>query len=609
MLLTHPSKPLAVVVFGTCLAWPQKLPTEVASPRSPHAAKGVLYEDVTALSRLDQFRHRAGDPHKPYLPETLGSGVALLDYDNDGWLDIYLVNALASPAQLDKADAPRAALFRNNRDGTFSDVTAAAGVENRRWGVGVCAGDIDNDGWQDLLVTNLGRSRLYRNTGRGAFVDIVGGANVQLDGWATGCAFGDYDRDGLLDLYVARYVKFDWDQPPPAGGRSDPENAARAASGEPGQGPTRGAAYDPKQNECRFLGVSVACGPMGLAAAPDALFHNEGGGKFRDVTRESKVGGVAPSYGLAVGWVDVDDDGRLDIVVANDSRPNFLFHNQGDGTFEEIGMLSGLAVNGDGHEQADMGMAVGDYDRDGRADFFFTTFAGDNYTLQRNRGNLDFSDATLPAGLAAITLPFLGWGTAFLDYDNDGWLDIAAVNGHIFPQADPASWGTSYLQRPLLLRNKKGGGFADVSGDLGPGFAQPRSSRGAAVGDLFNRGANDIVVNNLDGPPTLLRHRGEEAANHWITFKLVGDAAANTPRDAIGTAVFCTANGVRQRAEVASGRGYVSQSDLRVHFGLGAVTEVEKLEVNWAGGGREVYERLSADQFLTIVEGRGIQPR
>jgi hypothetical protein len=588
------------------IASPQQPPTLVAPPPSPHAAEGARYEDVTAQSGLDRFRHTAGNPAKPYLPETLGSGVALLDYDNDGWLDIYLINALANPGQSDKPNGPRSALFRNNRDGTFSDVTAAAGVENRRWGVGVCAGDIDNDGWQDLYVTNLGKSRLYSNNGDGSFTDIAAEAQVQLEGWATGCAFGDYDRDGLLDLYVARYVKFDWQNPPPAGGGTVQQGppAADRPGGSPS--PSMGAAYDPTQDTCRFLGAAVACGPMGLPPAPDALFHNEGQGKFRDVTRDSKVSTAPASYGLGVGWVDVDDDGWLDVVVANDSKPNFLFHNKTDGTFEETGMLSGLAVNGDGHEQAYMGMAVGDYDRDGRADFFFTTFSGDNYTLHRNRGGLDFSDATLSAGLAAITIPFLGWGTAFVDYDNDGLLDILTVNGHIFPQADPASWGTSYLQRPLLLRNKNGAGFADVSGNQGAGFAQPRSSRGAAIGDLFNSGARDIVINNLDGEPTLLRNRGAATANHWITLELTGDPAAQTPKDAIGTVVFCTANGVRQRGEVASGRGYLSQGDLRVHFGLGDATRIEKLEIHWAGGRRETHEQIPAGQRLQITEGKAL---
>jgi hypothetical protein len=593
----------ATVGLVSSAVWAQQLPTLVAPPPSPHAAEGIRYEDVTARSGLHAFRHTAGNANKPYLPETLGSGVALIDYDNDGWLDVYLVNALGSPEQEDKPNAPVAALFRNNGDGTFADVTVAAGVASRRWGVGVCSGDIDNDGWPDLYVTNLGHSRLYKNNGDGTFRDIAAEANVQLEGWATGCAFGDYDRDGLLDLYVARYVRFDWKNPPPAGGGAE-EPSAPAARPTAERSPAMGAAYNAGQQACRFLGVRVACGPMGLLAAPDALFHNEGNGRFRDVTRQSKISSAAESYGLAAAWVDVDDDGWLDIVVANDSKPNFFFHNKADGTFEEVGMLSGLAVNGDGHEQAYMGMAVGDYDRDGRADFFFTTFSGDNYTLHRNRGNLDFSDATLAAGIAAITMPFLGWGTAFVDYDNDGRLDILAVNGHIFPQADPSSWGTSYQQRPLLLRNR-GSGFADVSGSQGPGFAQPRSSRGAAVGDLFNTGASDIVINNLDGTPSVLQNRGAGPANHWITLKLVGDPAAKTPKDAIGTVVYCTANGVRQRAEVASGRSYLSQSDLRVHFGLGTATRIDKIEIRWAGGRREVHENIAADQRLTIVEGKG----
>ena len=597
----------AVTVVGLAPLglWAQHPPTLIAPPPSRDAAEGVRYEDFTARSGLDSFRHRAGNPNKPYLPETLGSGVALFDYDNDGWLDIYLVNALASPEQSDKPDAPRSALFRNNRDSTFVDVTTRAGVDNRRWGVGVCAGDFDNDGWQDLFVTNLGKSRLYENNGDGSFRDVASQAGIEVEGWATGCAFGDYDRDGLLDLYVAGYVKFDWKNPPPAGGDADQQSLSAGERPNAGRSPAMGAAYTSGQQACRYLGVTVACGPMGLPAAPDALFHNEGNGRFRDVTRQSKVSAVTESYGLAAGWADVDSDGWLDIVVANDSQPNFLFHNKTDGTFEEVGMLSGLAVNGDGHEQAYMGMAVGDYNRDGHADFFFTTFSSDNYTLHRNRGGLDFSDTTLAAGIAAITMPFLGWGTAFVDYDNDGLLDILAVNGHIFPQADPASWGTSYLQRPLLLRNRGGSKFVDVSGNQGSGFAEPRSSRGAAVADLFNRGASDIVINNLDGGPTILRNSGADTVNHWITLELVGDPAAKTPKDAIGAVVYCTAGGVRQRAEVASGRSYLSQSDLRIHFGLGSATRVDRLEIHWSGGRREVHENIPADQRLTFVEGKG----
>ena len=583
-----------------------QLSTLTAPMPSPQAARGVSFEDATHDSGLGSFEHRAGSPHKPYLPETIGSGVALFDYNNDGWLDIYLVNALSDDARRGRVPPDSAALFRNNLDGTFTDVTARAGVANNRWGAGVCAGDINNDGWQDLFVTNFGKSRLYVNAGDGTFTDAAATASVQVDAWSTGCAFGDYDGDGLLDLYVAGYVDFDWDNPPPPGGapsRSAPMADRRSESA--GSMPATGAAYDSGQAACVYLGVSVACGPKGLDPAPDFLFRNLGDGRFRDVTQEAGLRAAKNSYGLAVAWVDADDDGSLDIVVANDSMPNYLFHNSGDGTFEEIGMLSGLGTNGDGLEQAYMGIAVGDYTHDGRNDFFFTTFAGDNYTLHRNNGNLDFSDVTLQSGLLAATLPFLGWGAEFFDYDNDGWLDILAANGHIFPQANPASWGTSYMQRTLLFRNLHNGRFADVSGGLGAAFRRPKNSRGAAVGDLFNDGGLDIVLNNLDGPPTVLRNRQAETAGHWMAVKLVGDPDLGVPRDAIGSVVFCQAGGLRQRGEVASGRGYLSQSDLRIHFGLGQADEIERLEVIWPGGMRESHAPSSVDRVLVIEQGKG----
>ena len=573
---------------------------------SSKAANGVSFADVTQASAVGSFQHRAGSPQKPYLPETLGSGVALFDYDNDGWLDIYLVNALSDEARMGSVPPDSAALFRNNRDGTFSDVTASAGVGNNRWGVGVCAGDIDNDGWEDLFVTNLGKSRLYVNAGDGTFADTAEEAGIQVEAWSTGCAFGDYDADGLLDLYVAAYVDFDWDDPPPAGGSPAQPTSAAAGTGRAAGGmPVTGAAYNSGQDACIYYGVAVACGPKGLDPAPDFLFRNLGGGRFQDVTQASGLRAARNSYGLAVAWVDVDDDGSADIVVANDSMPNFLFHNLGDGSFEEIGMLSGLGTNGDGLEQAYMGIAIGDYTHDGRNDFFFTTFAGDNYTLHRNNGNLDFSDVTLRSGLLAATLPFLGWGTEFLDYDNDGWLDILAANGHIFPQANPASWGTSYMQRTLLFRNLRDGRFVDVSGNLGAGFNRPKNSRGAAVGDLFNDGSVDIVLNNLDGRPTVLRNSPAGIGRHWITVKLIGDPALGTPRDAIGAVVFCQAGGVRQRGEVASGRGYLSQSDLRVHFGLGKAEEIERIEVIWPSGQRERYKPSAVDLVLVIEQGKG----
>ena len=580
--------------------------TLAAPTPSPKAAKGVSFEDVTRSSAIGSFQHRAGSPQKPYLPETIGSGVALVDYNNDGWLDIYLVNALSDDARTGRIPPNSAALFRNDRDGSFTDATASAGVENNRWGVGVCSGDINNDGWEDLFVTNFGKSRLYLNAGDGTFSDIAEKGGVQVDAWSTGCAFGDYNGDGLLDLYVAGYVDFDWDEPPPPGGSlsGSPQTAAGNAPATRSM-PASGAAYDSNQSACVYYGVRVACGPKGLEPARDFLFQNVGGGRFRDVTQASGLRAAKDSYGLAVAWVDVDDDGDPDIVVANDSMPNFLFHNLGDGSFEEIGVLSGLGTNGDGLEQAYMGIAVGDYTHDGRNDFFFTTFAGDNYTLHRNNGNLDFSDVTLQSGLLTTTLPFLGWGTEFFDYDNDGWLDILAANGHIFPQADPVSWGTSYMQRTLLFRNLSAGSFVDVSGNLGGAFNRPKNSRGAAVGDLFNDGGLDIVLNNLDGRPTVLRNRRVGAAGHWIAVRLIGDPALGTPRDAIGSVVFCEAGGIRQRGEVASGRGYLSQSDLRVHFGLGQARAIERLDVIWTSGHRETYTPSTVDRILVIEQGNG----
>jgi hypothetical protein len=582
-------------------------PTRTTPPPSPHAAKGVQYENVTASSGLSRFRHVAGDSLKPYLPETIGSGVALFDYDNDGWLDIYLVNALSSPARKGQAPAQSSALFHNNRDGTFTEIALKAGVGNNRWGTGVCAGDFNNDGWADLYVTNLGRSRLYRNNKDGTFTDVAEKAGVAVETWSTGCAFGDYDRDGQLDLYVAGYVQFDWNDPPPAGESSDAPVAAGPLVTAVDQGARMGAAYDSGAPFCTFLGLRVACGPRGLKGAPDSLFRNNGDGTFTNVTGRAGVTDSHGYYGFSVAWVDIDDDRWLDIVVANDSRPNYVYHNRRDGTFEEIGLLTGLATNGEGREQAYMGMAVGDYDRDGRDDFFFTTFSDDSYTLQRNSGNLDFGDVTELAGLGTVTVPFLGWGAEFLDYDNDGSLDILAANGHVYPQIDRLRRSTSYRQRTLLFRQLRDGRFSDVTGSLGSGFTEPKSSRGAAVGDLFNDGDLDIVLNNLDGPPTLLRNRGGNRSGHWISLKLIGDPSLKTPRDAIGTVIFCYAGGFRQRGEVSSGRGYISQNDLRVHFGLGSATTVEKLEVLWPNGSQESVAVPAVDRHFTIVQGKGIQ--
>ena len=605
-----------VVATLSLMGWAQvrELSTRVAPPPSPQAAKGVDFEDITVSSGLGRFRHLAGEPLKPYLPETTGSGVALLDFDGDGWLDVYLVNALSDAALAGRERPLPSALFRNAQNGTFINVTAKAGVENNRWGTGVCAGDFDNNEREDLYVANLGPTRLYRNNGNGTFTDVAQKAGVMVNTWSTGCAFGDYDGDGWLDLYVAGYVNFDWNNPPPPGESSEPKKGSPLQTRRSmpvaldEKGGSSGAAYDPGLPHCTYLGMQVACGPLGLKGAQDFLFRNNRDGTFTDVTRQAGVTDTRGYYGLGVAWVDVDDDTRPDIVVANDSNPNYLYRNRGDGTFEEIGILSGLGTNTDGRAQAYMGVAVGDYDRDGRDDFFFTTFSNDSYTLHRNNGTLDFTEMTQFAGLGVVTVPFLGWGTEFLDYDNDGWLDLLAANGHVYPQMDRHSRFTSYQQRTLLFRNLGGGKFVDVSGSLGTGLTTPKSSRGAAQGDLFNDGDLDIVLNNLDGPPTVLRNRGGSRAGHWVTLKLIGDPARKTPRDAIGAIVFCTSGGVRQRAEVASGRSYISQSDLRVHFGLGANERVDKLEILWPNAPGETIALPAVDRFYTIVQGKGIQP-
>ena len=368
-----------------------------------------------------------------------------------------------------------------------------------------------------------------------------------------------------------------------------------------------GAAYDPNAPFCTFLGLRVACGPLGLPGAKDHLFQNSGDGTFRNVTKQAGVEDAESAYGFSVAWVDLDDDGWLDLVVANDSNPNLVYHNQRDGTFEEIGLLSGLATNEDGREQAYMGMAVGDYDQDGRADFFFTTFSNDSYTLQHNNGGLDFQEATGPAGLGSVTLPFLGWGAEFLDYDNDGFLDILVANGHTYPQIDRRQSVTSYRQRTLVFRNLEGRRFVDVGGNLGPDINRPRSSRGAAVGDIDNDGDLDIVLNNLDETPTLLRNEGGNRAGHWISLTLIGDPERKTPRDAIGTVVYCEAGGTRQRGEVASGRSYISQSDRRIHFGLGKQETVDRLHIRWSNGETEDLPIPQVDRAYTIIQGKGVQ--
>jgi hypothetical protein len=542
----------------------------------------VVFEDIASAAGLTSWHHTMGTPEKPYILEEIGSGAALLDYDNDGWLDIYLVNGSTYDALTGKATPPHAALFHNNHDGTFTDVAAKAGVTNDRWGFGVAVADFDNDGWPDLYVTNFGKNRLYRNNHDGTFTDVAEKAGVTLGNWSTGPSFGDFDGDGLLDLFVPGYVHYDIAHPPKSG------------------------AGTTLVSFCQYRGVTVSCGPRGLQGEADHLFHNNGDGTFTDVSVKAGVADPLHYYGFTSAFVDVNNDGKPDILVANDSSANYLYLNKGDGTFEDISYVSGFALNQAGREAAAMGLAVGDYRNTGWLDLYTTTFSDDYKTLFENEGEGNFSDITARAGIAEISYPFLGWGTAFVDYDNDGWKDLMFVNGHMFPQVDRHAWGTTYDERALLFHNvDRGKRFETVPAVERSGLAEVIPARGAAFGDLFNDGKIDVVINCEDHVPVLLRNVNPDK-NHWVGLKLIG--GAKSPRDAVGATVYLTAGGIRQREDVMSGGSYMSSNDQRPHFGLGAATTVDSVEIHWPSGQHETLKLPAVDRFFTIEEGKGIVP-
>src|SRR5579862_7084775 len=538
----------------------------------------VVFEDVAKAAGLTSFHHIAGTPDKPYIVEAKGPGVCLIDYDNDGWLDIYLVNGSTLDAMNGKAPAPHAALFHNNHDGTFTDVTNKAGVANERWGYGCAVADYDNDGWPDLYVTNYGQSRLYRNNHDGTFTDVAEKAGVQLGTWSTGATFGDYDGDGRLDLFVAGYIHFDFVHPPVSGSRT--VNYAT----------------------CQFRGEPVMCGPRGLPGERDHLFHNNGDGTFTDVSEKLGVENKAGYYGLGALFVDVNNDGKPDLLVANDSTPNYLYINKGNGTFDNQSYASGYAFNGDGREVANMGIAAGDYENNGHMDLVNTTFSDDYDVVFKNDGTANFTDVSYKAEIAAPTIPFVGFGDGFLDYDNDGWKDLLIANGHVYPEVDSKGWGTSYAERPLLFHNLKNGKFELMPAVEGTGLAVVTPARGAAFGDLFNDGKIDVVINNVDHVPVLLRNVNPDH-HHWLELKLVG--GAKSPRDAVGATVYLTADGIRQRGDVLSGGSYLSSNDFRVHFGLGDATTVDTVEIHWPSGTVEQFKVTAVDRILTVEEGKG----
>ena len=540
----------------------------------------MIFADVTRSAGLSGWSHAMGAADKKLIIDTNGSGVGLIDYDNDGWLDIYLVNGSTFAAMDGKEAVPHAALFHNNHDGTFTDVARKAGVTNDRWGFGVAIADYYNDGWPDIFVTNWGKNRLYHNNHDGTFTDVAEKAGVALGNWSAGATWGDYDGDGKLDLFVAGYVHFDRD--------NLPYERTKAT----------GFSY------CEFRGEPVMCGPKNLEGEPDHLFHNNGDGTFTDVSAKAGVSDqVNRYYGITPLFADVNNDGKPDLVVANDSTLSYLYRNKGDGTFEDVSFTSGFGLSEDGREVAAMGIAAGDYLNNGQLDFAISDFSGEAKLLLQNDGAGNFTQVANAAGTQRGSLSSLGWGTGFLDFDNDGWIDLMMINGHIYPAADRLDWGTSYAQLPLLYRNTHDGKFAEVPAARGSGLANPIAGRGAAFGDLFNDGKIDVIINVCDGPPVLLRNVNPDH-HHWVELKLVG--GPNSPRDAVGAKVFLKAAGMRQRQDLLSGGSYVSTNSPLLHFGLGEATVPGTAEILWPSGAKEAIQLPSVDRLFTVKEGKGI---
>jgi hypothetical protein len=580
-----PSKPdpqgAGGVVTGTAINYTSRRTVGITDPKAP-----VVFEDATDKTALANFKHHSGTPAKDYIFEVSSGGVAIFDYDGDGLPDIYLLNGSTLPALQGKEKPPRAALYHNLGNWKFEDVTDKAGVANERWGMGVAVGDYDNDGRPDLYVTNFGVSRLYHNNGDGTFTDVAEKLGVARKGWSTGATWGDYDSDGRLDLFVPGYVEIDPDNLP----RSPAEASKPAGVG---------------QNFCQFRGAPVMCGPRGLTGESDTLYHQKPDGTFEDLSAKAGVNDPQKYYGFSSAFVQANEDNKLDLIVVNDSTPKQLYINKGDGTFEEVGYPSGVALNENGREQAGMGIAIGDYDNSGRISFQVTNFSDDSNVLYHNDGDSNFTDVTYFAGLGEITLPFLGWGTSFLDYDNDGWLDLIVANGHVYPVVDNNQWGTSYAQQPLLFRNLKNGKFERVGAAPGSGLASAWCGRGLAVGDLDGDGRLDVIINNADSKPTVLKNV-TASSGHWLALHLVGDVSKKSPRDAIGATAYLTMGKIRQRRDVISGGSYASQNDMALHFGLGSATSVDKLEIRWPDGAVETINVPGIDRKLTVIEGKGV---
>jgi hypothetical protein len=546
----------------------------VLSIVSPAADGAIQFVDVAARDSGLQLVNVSGDPGADFILDSAGNGAALFDYDNDGRLDVLLTNG-STRERLARGGDVMAALYRNEGGGRFTDVTEASGIAARRgWGMGTCVADVDNDGLQDVYLTAFGANVLWRNAGGGTFTDVTARAGVGDTRWSTSCAFADYDRDGDVDLYVANYVRFD----------------ARRI-------PARGAAA-----QCRFMATDVFCGPSRLPGDADVLYRNNGDGTFSDVTARAGIADPA-YYGFGVVFADVTDDGWPDIYVANDSVPNLLFRNRGDGTFVEEGLLAGVALSGDGRAQAGMGVDAGDYNGDGLLDLVVTNFSHDHTTLYENGPAGAFTDVSYRAGVAATAGPYLGWGVGLIDVDNDGRLDLFVANGHVYPDVDRHGLGTRYRQRNQLFTNA-GRRLTPVAGEADSGLTIERSSRGATFGDYDNDGDVDMLVVNMHELPTLLRN-DTAAGHHWITIRLEG---VKSNRDGIGARVLVDADGRRQVVEVGGDGSYLSHRDIRARAGIGTATSVDRIEIRWPSGTIDLATNVAGDRFYLAREGEGLRP-
>jgi hypothetical protein len=561
--------------------WSCPLRVEAASlPVGPSpaatAAPQVTFVDVAKEAGLTAPNVWGGVDHKRYIIEAKGSGLAFFDYDQDGWLDIYLTNGTRLDAKWEPGKAPTSHLYKNNRDGTFTDVTEKSGLTRTGWQTGVCVGDYDNDGWDDLFCGFWGHNILFHNNGDGTFTDVTrkSGLYDEKIRWGAGCTWLDYDRDGHLDLFICNYIKLDPDETP-----SKTEPAV-----------------------CQWKGIPTMCGPRGLPGDTNVLYHNNGDGTFTDVSEKSGILRPGPRYSITAVSYDFDNDGWPDIYVAVDSQPSIFFRNNHNGTFTDQAVIAGVAYSENGHEQAGMGVGVGDYDCDGWFDIFKTNFADDTCNLYHNNGDGTFSDVTFASGIG-INNQYVAWGCGFLDYDNDGWADILQVNGHVYPEIDGRETGQTFKNPRLVYRNLGNGRFKDVSADLGPGISERFSSRGAAFGDYDNDGDVDALILNMNDVPSLLRNDGGNAQN-WIKIKLVGTKCNRT---AIGARVRVVIGNHAQMDEVHSGSSVMSQSDLRLHFGLGKAQIIDVLEVKWPTTQKvERFTQVKVNQILTIREGGGI---